>query len=142
MNAKWLIPVDGSQPALHAVEHVIAEAAQRKSCPQILLVNVQPSLPSDITRFIERTAVQDFHREAGDAALAPARKALDAATLAYSAHILIGDSATCIVEYAREQACTQIVMGARGLGSVVGLLMGSVMLKVIQQTDFPVVLVK
>lgn len=142
MNAKWLIPVDGSETALRAVDYAIAETALYKSVPQIVLVNVQAALPSDVTRFVSGNAVQDFHRESGEKALGAARARLDAASLAYSSHILIGDAAAALVEFADAQSCTQIVIGARGLGSVVGLLLGSVANKVVQLTGLPVVLVK
>lgn len=141
-SEKWLLPVDGSVAALRAVDHLIAEARQRQDCPQILLLNVQSALPADITRFVSGSAVQDYHREAGEAALAEARRRLDQAGLACSTHILIGDTAPGIANFAREQACTRIVIGARGLGAVAGLLLGSVTHRVMQLTDLPVLLVK
>lgn len=142
MSEKWLLPVDGSEAALRAVDHLIAEARQRQACPEILLTNVQAALPTDITRFVNNEAVQDYHREAGEAALARARARLDSAGLAYSTHILIGDTAPSIVNFAREQACTLIVIGARGLGAVAGLLLGSVSHRVMQLSTLPVMLVK
>lgn len=42
MNALWLIAVDGSLPALRAVDHVLREAARDTIAPAIMLINVQP----------------------------------------------------------------------------------------------------
>lgn len=142
MNEKWLLPVDGSAAALRAVDQLITDARQQQCCPQILLLNVQAALPADITRFVSSSTVQDYHREASETALAKARERLDAATLAYTTHTLIGETAPCIANFAREQACTRITLGTRGLGSVSGLLLGSVTHKVLQLTALPVVLVK
>jgi len=142
MHTSWLIAIDGSAPSLKVIDFVITEAASRVAPPQLLLVNVQAPLSGNITRFIDEKVVSDFHREAGDAALAQARQKLEAAGLAYSAHIMIGETAPTLVEFAKDKACGLIVMGARGLGSVAGLLMGSVAVKVVKLSTVPVLLVK
>lgn len=142
MNTSWLIAVDGSEPSLKVIDYVITEAASRATKPQLWLVNVQAPLSNDITRFIDEKVVDDYHRETGDAALAQARQKLDAAGLAYSAHIMLGEAAPTLVEFARDKACSLIIMGARGLGSVAGLLLGSVATKVVKLSTVPVLLVK
>ena len=142
MSPLWLVPVDGSLHALRAVDHVVREAGGDALAPAIILVNVQAPLPSDVTRFIDGSVVQDYHREAGEAALASARVRLAAAGLACSEHILIGETAQTIVDFAREQHCTLIIMAARGLGSVAGVLLGSVTHRVVHLTDLPVLVVK
>ncbi len=142
MNTPWLIAIDGSEPSLKAVDHAIHEAANCLTKPQIFLLNVQAPLSSDITRFIEGKVVEDFHIEAGDAALATAKAKLSAAGLAYSAHILVGEAAPSIVDFAKDKSCSKIIMGARGLGSVIGLLMGSVATKVLHLSPVPVLLIK
>jgi len=138
----WLIAVDGSAPSLNAVDHVVTEAACRLVKPRVFLLNVQAPLSSDITRFIEGKVVEDYHREAGDAALAAAKQKLESASLAYSAHIMIGETAPTIVGFAQDKGCSMIVMGAHGFGSVTGLFMGSVTVKVVQLSKLPVLLVK
>ena len=142
MNISWLIAIDGSEPSLKVIDYVITEAASRATPPQLWLVNVQAPLSGDITRFIDEKVVDDFHRETGDAALAQARQKLDAAGLAYSAHIMLGDAAPTLVEFATDKGCSLIIMGARGLGSVAGLLLGSVATKVVKLSTVPVLLVK
>jgi nucleotide-binding universal stress UspA family protein len=142
MNISWLIAIDGSEPSLKVIDYVITEAASRATPPQLWLVNVQAPLSGDITRFIEEKVVNDYHREAGDAALAQARQKLDAAGLAYSSHIMLGEAAPTLVEFAADKACSLIIMGARGLASVAGLLLGSVATKVVKLSTMPVLLVK
>lgn len=142
MNTSWLIALDGSEPSLKTIDYVITEAVSRVNTPKLFLVNVQAPLSSDITRFIDDKVVADFHREAGDAALAQARQKLDATGLAYSSHIIMGETAPTLVEFARDKGCSLIVMGAHGFGSVVGLFMGSVTTKVIPLSTVPVLVVK
>lgn len=142
MKARWLVPVDGSPPALRAVEHVVREAVRNAIAPEIILLNVQTPLPSDVSRFVSGSVLQEYHRETGDDALAGARARLEAAGLSYSPHALLGEPASTIVDFAREQQCTLIIIGARGLGSVAGVLLGSVTNRVIHLTDLPVLVVK
>jgi nucleotide-binding universal stress UspA family protein len=142
MTTSWLIAIDNSEPSLKAVEHVIQEAANCLAKPQLFLINVQTPLSSDITRFIDSKVVSDFHLEAGDAALAAAKDKLAASGLAYSAHILIGETAPAIVKFANDKGCSMIVMGARGFGQIAGLFMGSVATKVVHLSAVPVLLIK
>lgn len=137
-----LIAIDGSAPSLKSIDHIIADARTRAAVPRIYLVNVQPALPSDITRFIDKATVEGFQREAGDAALAAACARLDAASLAYSAHVLVGEAAPTLVDFAQAHQCDLIVMGAHGFGTVMGMFLGSVTVKVVQLSPMPVLLIK
>ena len=141
-NNTCLIAIDDSEPSLKAVDYIIGDVATRSTVPKICLVNVQPALPSDVTRFIDAKTIADFHREAGEKALTQARQKLSDAGLAYSAHILIGETAPALVEFANAQGCDLIVMGVHGFGSVVGLFMGSVSVKVVRLASVPVLLIK
>ena len=129
MLPSWLVPV---------VQEVLGDT----TALEVVLINVQPPLPSDVTRFVSSAVVHDYHREKGEAALADARAKLEAAGVAYSHHILVGEPAPTIVDFARENSCMLIVMGARGLGTVAGVLLGSVTQRVVHLTDLPVVVVK
>ena len=142
MTDKWLIPVDDSENALRAVDYVIKASGNSAAKPEILLVNVQRPLSGDVSTFVNSDVLHDFHREQGNKALASARARLDAAGAPYTHHILLGEPAVMICQFAKANACTQIVMGSRGLGSVTGMLLGSVATKVAHLGEVPVVLVK
>lgn len=142
MTNTCLIAIDGSEPSLKSIDHIIADAATRAAIPRIYLVNVQPRLPSDITRFIDDATVNSYQREAGDVALASARTRLDQASLAYTAHVLVGEAAPTLVDFAKANQCDMIIMGAHGFGTVLGLFMGSVTVKVVQLSEVPVLLIK
>ncbi|MFZ2307597.1 MAG: universal stress protein [Rhodoferax sp.] len=114
MYTAWLIAIDGSTPSLNGVDYVIREAAIRTETPQVLLINVQVALSSDITRFVDVKTVEEFHQEEGKAALAEAKAKLSAAGLSYSAHILIGKAAPTIVEFAKEKGCSHDRHGFSG----------------------------
>ncbi|MGA8862541.1 MAG: universal stress protein [Gallionella sp.] len=140
---KILIPVDGSANALRAVEYVIDHIAALKETPQLLLLNVQRNIAKgNVKLFIDKKTIDDYCREQGIAALQTARAALDAAGLPYQYHISIGSTAEAIVQYAGDQQADQIVMGRKGQGSLKSLLLGTVVNKVLQLANCPVVLIK
>jgi CRP/FNR family transcriptional regulator len=59
---KLLVPVDGSECSLRAVRHLIGKGsgAALPGTVEIHLVNVQPGLPGDITRFVSREQVAGY----------------------------------------------------------------------------------
>ncbi|MGX2029903.1 MULTISPECIES: universal stress protein [Methylocaldum] len=137
-----LVPVDGSENSIRAVDHVLKKAAWYKEPLEIHLLNVQHPLHGEVRMFLDAEQIRAFHHDEGTKALESARKILDGAGLPYIVHIGVGNPAEVIVQYAKEKACDQIVMSARGLGSVAALLMGSVATKVIHLSEVPVLLVK
>ena len=140
---KILIPVDGSDSAKRAVDQVIATAILLKDAPRVLLLNVQWNIASgNVKLFINHETINDYYREQGMAALAPARKKLDDAGLDYTYHISVGTPAEAIVQYAQEQQVDQITMGAQGQNALSVLLLGSVVSKVLHLASVPVLIVK
>jgi len=137
-----LVAVDGSESSDRAVSHLLKKLAWYSGKVEVHLLNVQAALPIDVSRFINADQLESFHREQGTSALASARAILDGAKVAYVTHIGIGDPAHVIAHYANDKGVDQIVMGTRGLGSVAGLVMGSVTMKVVSLTDVPVLLIK
>ena len=141
---KWLVPVDGSNSAVRAVSHMIDKMAWFKDGIELHLLNVQHPMPygNRVTSVLGHDKVAEYHHQEGIAALQPARAKLDAAGVKYVFHIGVGDAAETIVKYAKEHKCDQIVMGTRGMGTVSGLLLGSVATRVIHLADIPVLLIK
>ncbi len=139
---KILLAVDGSESAQRAVAHMIKRASAVKDEYGILLVNVQYPLHGSISTFVNAAQLKQYHHEEGMKVLTPVRQMLDAAGLAYSFHLFVGEPADVIARYAREQGCDEIVIGTRGLSGISSLLVGSVATKVIHLADVPVLLVK
>ena len=140
---KILALVDGSESSGRAVRYVIEMSAACKEAPDIHLLNVQmPVAPGNIGRHVSHGDLDDYYHDEGLRALASARKLLDEAGVKHTFHIGVGDIAETVAKYVKELAVRQIAMGTRGLGPVAGMLLGSVMSKVVQAVDIPIVLVK
>lgn len=139
---RLLLPVDGSEPSLRAIDHLIGKLGWYREPPEIHLINVQPALPTHVTQFISRDEMRKFHIEEGTMALAAARAKLDAAGLRHEFHIDTGDEAETIARYSKDKQVDLIVLGTRALGNMAGMLLGSVATKIIRETEAPVLLVK
>jgi nucleotide-binding universal stress UspA family protein len=142
MAQNWLIPIDGSESSLKAVAWALAQMGEWKETPAFHLLNVQPALPRDASRFIAAEQVRDFHREEGLKALAAAERQLKAAGLAPQSHVSVGDSAETICEFATSRNCDLIVIGTRGHTGLGGTLLGSVASKVAHLSHVPLLLVR
>lgn len=139
---RLLLPVDGSEPSLRPIDHLIGKLGWYREPPEIHLINVQPALPSHVTQFISRDEMRKYHDEEGMKALAAARAKLDAAGLRHDVHIGTGDEAETIARYSKDNKIDLILLGTRALGPMAGMLLGSVATKIIRETDTPVLLVK
>ena len=98
-----LLAVDGSENALSAVRHVIAMKDLYREPLSVNLLTVQLPVVSGVVKmFINKQQLNDYYRDEGAKALAPARELLDRSGIAYQHHIGIGDPAQTIVDYAKE----------------------------------------
>jgi len=144
---RFLVPCDGSEQALSAVEETVRLAPQLSRPVEALLVNVQPPVPAKFLLLGDGTpsdkrSLEEPLREAGEAALEQARDRLKKANVNHACHVEIGDPATTIAGFAKTYHCDMIVMSTRGLNAGAGLLLGSVATKVVHLADIPVLLVR
>jgi nucleotide-binding universal stress UspA family protein len=139
---KTLVPTDGSETSLRAVDHVINKS--QSDSLELHLINVQPPLPygARASSVVGHGSVEDYHRQEGLKCLEPAQRKLDAAGIKYHSHVAIGEPGEVIASYAQEHAIDQVVMGTHGRGAVASALLGSVAKEVLEKASVPVVLVK
>jgi YjbE family integral membrane protein len=139
-----VLAADGSEGSLAAARHVLDMRSRLAPdvALQVDLVNVQRGVSGDVASFVAREALQDYHRERSDQALAPVRALLDAAGVKYGVHQFVGSPGRVIAEFAAERNADQIVMGTRGLGTHTGALLGSVTQETLEHATVPVVVVR
>ncbi|WP_035694280.1 universal stress protein [Azospirillum halopraeferens] len=137
---KILVPVDGSEPSLHAVDYIAKTFARTDA--EVFLLNVQHPLPSAVSDFVGEAERHAYHEEEGRKALDGARQRLSDAGIAHHDHIALGSVAETIVRHATELGCTQIVIGSRGLSPLPNLLLGSTTTRVLNLAEVPVTVVK
>jgi len=136
---RMLVPTDGSPHSLKAVEHVIG-LAKAGLALDVHLLNVQLPVHGAAATFLGKSELSDYHREEGMKALAAGKALLDAAGLAATLHVGLGEPGETIVAFAERLAVGHVVMGTRGFGSAAGLLLGSAAQHVVREAKWPVTL--
>ncbi len=120
-----LVPVDGSDNAMQAVNFTVALARENP--------NTQVTIISVISPFTETRA---------GTALEKARNAFVNAGLTVQTALMEGEPADTIIKYAQEQHMDNIIMGHRGMGALKSMVLGSVSHKVLHNTNIPVTIIK
>lgn len=143
MTLKILLPVDGSDCSLRALDHLQLHVSWFREVPEIHLLHVQPPIPiGRVQSHIGKETLHDYYREESQIHLSAAQAKLDAAELFHTTHIHVGQPAEVIARMATEINADLIVMGAHGRGVIGSMLMGSVATRVMHLVACPVLLVK
>ena len=124
---KYLLATDGSENSNRAAEYVLKTAGEHKQVEvHILSVKeVAAWFTESVDNNVKRTA--ELFKPAG---------------VKTSTHIVEGESAQTIVDVANQLGVDQIVLGARGLSRIKGMVLGSVSQKVVQLSTCPVTIIK
>ena len=139
---KILLAADGSEGALAAARHVV-RLAQSCAAVQACVTYVQePVLNIDLMFEPTPEVIDRWTQKTGRTAIADCSALLEAAHIPHEDAILSGEPAEKIMELAAQKQCDLIVVGARGLGAMKGLLLGSVSMKLAQLSPLPVTIVK
>jgi len=139
----FLIPVDGSEFSLRAIDYVIERVKHNPTEHRVHVLNVQmPLVGVNVKLFVSAESLQEIYREEGEKTLAPVLEKLENAKISATPHIGVGDASQVIIDFGKEVNATEIVMGSHGRGALAGALMGSVAQKVVHLSDIPVILLK
>ena len=139
---KILVPLDGSEHSLHALEKAVQIA--KKFDGKITLIHVYStawliSKPRELTilpKLIEEA------REAGNDILADGEKKVKAEGVEVKTLLREGHTVGEILKTCREGKFDLIVMGARGLSTIKEIFLGSVSHGVTRHAPCPVLVVK
>ena len=137
-----LLPIDGSELALHEVRFAI-RLVQDGLRADFLLTNVQePASLYEMVVVPDPQALGTISHDAGEHLLQEACRLLDAHGLAYETEIVTGDPVQALVELIERQQCELVVMGDRNPSPLLGALQGSVAHALAHAAPVPVLLVK
>ena len=139
---KILLPVDGSEISLEAVQFVIRMAGDGLNT-RVVLANVQePSTLYELVVAHDPQVLEQVSAAAGAHTLLAAQALLDGANIDYECEVASGDPAHTLVEIVERFGCDLVVMGASGTGTVRSALLGSVSNEVLHAAGVPVMIVK
>ena len=138
MIKKILVPVDGSDSAVKAVEYAAEIAKGVGAKIEFLYVSNVNQLAINACL---SEAILDAVTKAGKEILDQAMSLVPAG-IEKEAFSQSGSPAVTILDFAEKENPDVIVMGSRGLGVVKGVLLGSVSQYIIEQSKCPVFIVK
>jgi nucleotide-binding universal stress UspA family protein len=135
-----LVGIDGSEVSLHAVKWAAREAALRKA--PLVVANVLQRWLYDMREHAQHAEVGRWAREDAarmlDEAVVVARKA--APDIDVTTRLLAGDARPALLDASASAA--MLVVGGRGEGGFVGLLVGSIAHGIASHSHIPVVVVQ
>jgi len=139
MFASIIVALDGSEQSLLALDHARAIAESFGS--KLFLVHAFPRT-SDLRDSIEYNNLVALRTKVGQAIIEAARKQLGQTKIQVEEDLLEGPAADAILSAAAIRNCDLIVMGSRGMGSLKGMVFGSVSTKISQYAPCPVMVVR
>jgi nucleotide-binding universal stress UspA family protein len=147
-----LVPLDGSEHSMHALENAIQIA--KKCDGKITLVHVYSVMSSGVVPMTMSmyepvtlppeliTRLADAVRESGANLLERAKKKVDAEGVQSRTLLREGHTVEEILKIAKEEDSDLIVIGARGLGTIREILLGSVSHGVTLHAPCPVLVMR
>jgi nucleotide-binding universal stress UspA family protein len=139
---KILLPVDGSDASLDAVQHALGLVRDGLRA-EFVLANVQePASLYELLRAHDAEVIESVSRSAGEHLLERAAGLCRAAAVGFETVIGTGEPAHLLHDIAEETGCELIVMGARGDGNTRGTRLGSVAHAMLHDAALPVTIVR
>jgi len=139
MLKRIVVPVDGSEHGRRALAY--ARAIGEKFGSTIWIVHAFPQT-TDLLGYDEYEKLIARRQSEGQKILDEARQLLNLPAQDVRIELLEEPAAEAILNVAQTRQADLIVMGTRGLGTLQGLLMGSVSHKVLNHAGCPVMLIR
>lgn len=139
MYASIIVALDGSKQSLLAIKHARAIAECFRS--KLVLVHAFPHT-FDLRDSIEYNNLVALRIKRGEEIIEAARKHLGRMSIEVDEELLEGPAAEAILSAAATRNSDLIVMGSRGMGSLKGMVFGSVSTKVAHYAPCPVMVVR
>ncbi len=140
---KILLAADGSEYTRKAARALLTHAAALREAPEIFVHHVVPPIPYPGAAKVTGTkAIDDYHREMADTALAVATDELARASLKYTTSWSVGDVAKEIGVAVKQHHIDLLVVGSHGHGALARLALGSIATQLIATLEVPVLVVR
>jgi nucleotide-binding universal stress UspA family protein len=139
---KILVAVDGSKPSLHAVKYAVKLSANMRSSDVITLITVHDDQGLRLAkRYVGKAEVEDYLREISEKELKLSLSVLIKAGIKHNTIIQTGHVAETIAKVANK-GFDMVVMGTKGRGGILDLMIGSVAQRVLTTCKKPVLFIK
>lgn len=136
---KILLAIDGSANSTRAAKYV---ALHWQANAEITLIHVDDRMHEYITEHLDADSICRLHIINSRAALRGPERVLTRSGHLFEERMLVGDPGMEIVQWAKKNRSDLIVMGSHGRGLLKSLFLGSVVVKVLSNSNTPVLVVR
>lgn len=134
-----VVALDGSERSLQALKY--AQSLAEKYSSKLIMVHAYPHT-SDLHAYEGYEKLISTRKIAGEKVLETGRKLVGQSPIDVEKNLLEGPPADAILSVVESRNADLVVLGTRGMGSIKGLLYGSVATKVSHHAACPVLVVR
>lgn len=144
---KILLAVDGSEHSKKMLQYVAEQApifakpGADGAAPAYTLLHVHPNLPMRIASAMDKDALVSYYAEESDKVMVPLLEYLASKGIQAEARSSTGQVAEVIAQVANMEQFQMLIMGTKGHGSLMTLVLGSCTNEVLARCKIPVLLV-
>ena len=142
MQMKILIAADGSSYAKRMLGYLAAHDEWLGPKHQYTVIHSVLAVPHRAAAFVAAEVVRKFYEEDAEAVFRPIRAFFQQQGIEATFVHTVGHAADSIAQLAEEGKFDLLVMGSRGHGDLVNLVLGSVATKVLAKCSTPVLLLR
>ena len=139
---KILLAVDGSAYTKRMLAFLAAHDELLGPRHQYTVIHGVLEVPGRAAAFVGKNVVKEYYESEAEAVFKPIRSFLEQQGIEANFVHSIGHAADAIAHLAEEGKYDLVVMGSRGQGEVMNLVLGSVATKVLAKCSVPVLLVR
>jgi len=139
---KILAAVDGSAATKRMVAYLSAHDEWLGTHHKYIVVTVVPAVTPRAAAVIEKSVLEGYYAEQAEAVFKPLRRFFTQRGLDADFVPLVGHAAEKICKQAKSSKVDLVLMGSRGHGRLMNLVLGSVATQVLAGTEVPVLLVR
>jgi nucleotide-binding universal stress UspA family protein len=142
LYSKILVPIDGSENSMRALEHGSALSSELKSKLSVLYVMQIPPFVYVQSQQVVNSVMESLRKEAMSVLESGKNLSKKFGVEPETVFLEGGDIASVIVDYGEKNNFDAIVIGSRGNGKVKTVLLGSVSHNVLHHSKIPVTIIK
>jgi len=139
---KILLAVDGSAFTKRMLAWLAAHDEWRGAGNDYTVLHVVPALPARASAVLDKKLLDDYYAEEVEAVFKPVRSFLAKQGLPVRFVAKTGHAVDVIAGQATKGKYDLLIMGSRGHGNLVNLVLGSVATRVMAQCKTPVLLIR
>lgn len=141
MFSKLLVPIDGSDNSFRALDHAIF--LSKKIGAQITALHIMENLPfvHVQSQRVLKTIISKHQKESKNI-LDKAKNIGNKNGVKVETVLMKGDATSTIINFSKKENYDTIIMGRRGKGKFKQLVLGSTSSKVLNHSNYTVVIVK